>query len=207
MTEKDLLADPDYHLLLMLPHDDIFPFVQDQVESRTVTMRIYFGINILILLAMILFSVMDTLLEKIGWVDILKQAGLGTLLVLTLLIPVHELIHALAYKIVGAPRVSFGVNWRMFYFYAVADGFVIGRRSFAFVGLAPFFVITIACLCGIFFAPVLIKWLLWGVLLMHTGACAGDFAMMSFYERNKGYAEILTFDDVRQKRSYFYVKN
>lgn len=206
MTVEKLQNDTSFQLLLMLRHDEILGFVQDEFSSRTWSMRLYILLNFLLLAVIVVFAVLDIRNALIGWDKLLGYFSLGILLVFTLLIPLHEGIHGLAYKLVGAPRVSYGVNWKKFYFYAVADKFVIDRNSFIFIALAPFFVITLLIVAIFFMAFVEMKWVLWGVLFMHTAACAGDFAMVSFYEKYRECEEMVTFDDVKENISFFYVK-
>jgi hypothetical protein len=170
-------------------------------------MRVYLLFNLLLLFVLLLLAYQDVQKDLMSWGLMLKSFGLGTLLVFTVLIPVHEVIHGLAYRLMGAPKVSYGVNWRKFYFYAVADHFVVGRKPFFIVALAPFAFVSVLAIVLTFFVPVELKGVLFSVLLMHSGACAGDFAMVGFYEQHQHYSEILTFDDVNRKISYFYVKD
>ncbi|MDX1939663.1 MAG: DUF3267 domain-containing protein, partial [Saprospiraceae bacterium] len=137
--------------------------------------------------------------------NIINYTLIGFGLTLTILIPVHEALHGLAYKILGAPKVAFGGNLRQFYFYAVADRFVIGKSGFRILALTPFIVISMISIMGILLMSVKMQWMLWGVLLMHTGACAGDFGLLGFYKRHQG-SEIFTFDDVKEKVAYFFQK-
>lgn len=207
MTSEQLQQDPSYNLLLMLPHDDLLPFLQEQINAKSKTMRYFLAFNALLIAGMAVIAVLDVRQGHIGWAGILKNFGLGTLLVFTILIVVHEGIHGLAYKLAGAPEVSFGVSWRKFYFYAVANKFIVGHKSFLLIALAPFLVISAGVIGGLFFADVWFKWVLLTILFMHTGACAGDFAMLAFYEKHRHLGRILTFDDVDKKISYFYVKD
>ena len=206
MTIKDLHNDPSFTLLLMLPHDEIMPFVENQIKSKTATIRTYFGLNILLAAIIILIATLDIWKDRASLWEVLEYFGLGSLLVFVVLIPVHEGLHGLAYKLTGAPKISFGANWRMFYFYAVADQFVADKKSFIFIALLPFAVISILIIPSLFFVALTMKWILLGVLFMHTAACVGDFAMLSFYEQNRQAKELLTYDDVSQKRSFFYVR-
>ena len=206
MTIKDLHNDPSYTLLLMLPHDEIMPFVENQIKSKTATIRLYFALNILLAATVLLIATLNIWQNRIGFWEVLEYFGMGSLLVFIVLIPIHEGLHGLAYKITGAPKISFGANWRMFYFYAVADQFVANKKSFIFIALLPFAIISILIVPFLFFVALAIKWILLGVLFMHTAACVGDFAMLSFYEQNRHAKELLTYDDVSQKRSYFYVR-
>lgn len=207
MTTEQLQQDSSYNLLLMLPHDDLLPFLQEHLNFRSKTMRYYLILNMLILAGMAVTAVFDVRYSIISWGGILKYFGLGTLLVFTLLIAVHEGIHGLAYKIAGAPEVSFGVSWRKFYFYAVANKFIVNHTSFLLIALAPFVVISAGAIGGLFFADVWLKWVLLSILFLHTGACAGDFAMLAFYEKHRHLGKILTYDDTEKKISYFYVKD
>jgi hypothetical protein len=206
MTVQELEQHPAYHPLLVLDYRELLPFIQEQFSHRTASIRAYLAFNVVLLLGMVFFAWIDVANGKISWGGCARWAGLGTLLVFTVLIPLHEGLHGFAYKIVGAPKVSYGVNWQKFYFYAVADRFVLNRRAFLFVGLLPFIVVSALAIAWMFLAPVHIKWMLAAILFMHTGACAGDFALVSFFERHKTYKELLTFDDVEKKLSYFYVK-
>jgi hypothetical protein len=207
MTSEQLQQDPSYNLLLMLPHDDLLPFLQEQISARSKTMRYFLALNALLIAGMAVIAVLDVRQGLIGWSGILKNFGLGTLLVFTILIAVHEGIHGLAYKMAGAPEISFGVSWRKFYFYAVANKFIVNHTAFLLIALAPFAVISAVVIGGLFFADVWMKWVLLTILFMHTGACAGDFAMLAFYEKHRHLGKILTFDDVDKKISYFYVKD
>jgi len=207
MTTEQLQQDPSYNLLLMLPHDDLLPFLQEQLTGRTLTIRYYILLNVLIVAGMAVIAVMDIRSGVIDWDEIFKGFGLGTLLVFTVLIALHEGIHGVAYKLAGAPRVSFGVSWRKFYFYAVADKFIVSHKAFLLIALAPFVVISTGAIIGLFYTEDTLKWVFMGILLIHTGACAGDFAMLAFYEKHRHLGKILTFDDVAKKMSYFYLKD
>ncbi|GAB4243995.1 MAG: hypothetical protein Kow0027_03470 [Saprospiraceae bacterium] len=204
-SPETLQNDPRYELLLVIRHDDLMPFLEEYLFSRHPVMRLFWTINALILVAAIAAAFKDTGQGLISWGALIRQFILGVLLLLSVGIVLHEGIHGLAYKISGAPRVSFGVNWRWFYFYAIADRFVIGRKKFYFVALAPFVVITLAIIAGLFYADVETKWVLWSVLLFHTGACAGDIAILTFYLKYQHFPDLLTFDDRFEGKSYFYL--
>jgi putative zincin peptidase len=206
MSVDELQQNPAYHLLLVLRHDEIIPFVQEHLPGRTAAMKFFWGAHIALLACMTVVAFGDVNSGAMGWGTILRQFAIGFILTLPALIILHEAIHGLTYKLAGAPKVSFGVNWRMFYFYAVAGNYVVSRRQFIFIGLAPFVAVTSAAITALFFTSPPLNWILWGVLLMHTGACAGDFALLGFYEKHRQYPEMLTFDDVENKTSWFYVR-
>lgn len=203
MDVAELRNEEHYTLLLQLNHDEILPFVQEEFSHRTGVLRFYFGLNGAILLYMVGLAIWQVAQGMTGIGTILQYTGLGFVVSLTLLIPVHEGIHGLAYKLVGAPRIAFGGSLKRFYFYAVADRFVLGPDQFRFVALAPFVVINALAFAATFYVSLNYQWLCWGVLLMHTGACAGDFGMLSFYARQED-REVYTYDIVEEKVTYFY---
>lgn len=203
MTVEELRGDGRFECWLVLRHDELLPFVQEEFSRRSFILRFYILLNILLLLLMLVLGAWQAHQGLITAGAIIRYSTLGLALALTVLVPVHEAIHGLAYKLVGAPRVQFGADIRKFIFYALADHFVVGRPAFRLVALAPFAAISFCVLCCIFFVPLTYQWLLLGVLLMHTGACAGDFAMLSFFRRYRD-KEIYTYDDVPNRVSYFF---
>ncbi len=205
MTVDQLRQDQSYKPLLVLELDQLLGFVREHLRLNTVVSRFYFALNVAVLAALVFFGETDIQSGQIRWASLLQNFGLGTFLVVTVGIPLHEGLHGLAYKFAGAKKVTYGGNWRKFYFYAVADQFVVTRKRFIYIALAPFLIINLAALVAVFFVSTEITWLLFGVLWMHIVACAGDVALLSFYEQHRHYRELLTFDEVARKRSYFYV--
>lgn len=138
------------------------------------------------------------------WGDVLKYFGNGCAITF-LLIPPHEILHGIAYKLCGAKKVSYKANWRKLYFMAVADKFVTFRKQFYFIALLPVTLISIIMLIAAYFASPTgqIMWLTVG--LVHASMCAGDFGLMSFFAENK-HREVVTYDDVENEISYFYTR-
>lgn len=197
-----LFEDERYVQIAELPYSEMVPFVQQEFGERTPLIRFFIALNLLILVLMIVFAIIQVSLGQISVWKVIGYAFLGGTVVFAVLVPIHEALHGLAYKLSGAHSIAFGANLRQFYFYAVADKFVIGKNAFRFVALLPFFVITTLLIILLWLVPVGWQWILWGVLLMHTGGCAGDFGMLSFYNRHEG--ELYTFDDVKNKVAYFF---
>lgn len=205
--QPDMLQnDPNYELLLVIEHSNLMPFLENYLFSKHRLMRMFWAYNILLFVALVIFAYNDIRNGHIGWTTLLQQFGWGIFLLFTVGIVIHEGIHGLAYKLCGAPKVNFGVNWKRLYFYAIADRFVIDRRQFIFVALAPFVVITLVTIIGILFSDVETRWVLWSVLFFHTNACAGDFAILTFYAQYQTFPNLLTYDDQSDGKSYFYLK-
>jgi hypothetical protein len=205
MTVAQLHDHPDYELWLELKHREIMPFVQEEFSRKSPLLQAYLYFNLLLVLGMAVLMGWHTYQGYISVGKALLYWGLGVAAVLTILIPVHEGIHGLAYKLVGAPRVRYGADLSKFIFYAMADRFVVTSRHFYIVAMAPFVVLGILALLPIFYVSLNYQWFCWGVFLMHTGACAGDFAMLSFYLRHQD-EDLHSYDDVEKGVSFFYRK-
>jgi len=206
LTVEELKQNPAYHLLLVLRHDEILSFLREHLMGGTVAMKSFWGALLLLLAGMTAVALGDVNSGVMGWCTIFRQLASGYIVSMPALVVLHEAIHGLAYKLAGAPKVSYGANWRMLYFFAVAGNYVVNRRKFVFIGLAPFVTVTSVTIVALFFTSSQLNWVLWGVLLMHTGACAGDFALLGFYEKYRHFSELFTFDDVANKTSYFYAR-
>jgi hypothetical protein len=203
MTVAQLRDHPDYELWLELKHHEIMPFVQAEFSRQSPLLRAYLYFNLFLLLGMAALMGWQVYHGQVALGKALQCWALGMVAVLTILIPVHEGIHGLAYKLVGAPRVRYGADLSKFIFYAMADHFVVASRHFYIVAMAPFVVLGIFALLPIFYVSLNYQWFCWGVLLMHTGACAGDFAMLSFYLRHRD-EDLRSYDDVQQGVSFFF---
>jgi hypothetical protein len=122
----------------------------------------------------------------------------------SVLIVIHELLHGIALKLVGAKQVTFGGYLQKFIFYAEADRFVINRKQFAFIALTPLFTVKLITLIAIlfFFNHPFFYFLIF-VMSAHSLFCAGDIGLLSVFYKNKN-SEIFTFDVKAEKTSYFY---
>ncbi len=197
----DKLPSLGYELLDHLDHADLQPFVQRQLKLWN-PVTISFMIAILLCFALLVLE-----FYRLGTGDQYSIAEgmsflFAGLLVALALIPIHEYIHIVAYRAMGARDTSFEAVWKKFYFLAIAHLFVANRRQFTVVALAPFTVISLLLLVGIAYLPQGWSLTLSGGLLMHTLMCSGDFGLLSYFaaQRDK---HVLTYDDKENKVSYF----
>jgi hypothetical protein len=198
------LAKEGYTLLDKLEHNELIPFIKTYSKKKTKAARGFTLLNITFLA--ILSALIGFNLAK-GTLSIntaILNFSYGILMSF-LLIPKHELIHALAYKSQGANQTSYDANWKKFYFMAMADKFVANRNEFMIVALAPFLAITTIFIIGLLLASIPWSVTFASVILAHTAFCSGDFALLSYFEFHKDKA-IVTFDDKANKISYFYSK-
>lgn len=122
-----------------------------------------------------------------------------------LLIPLHEYIHALAYRYVGATNTSYDMNLRKFYFMAMADRFVASAKNLTLVLLAPFVVISILSLSIALVVSGNWTFFPLGVFFTHAMFCSGDFGMLNYLQTHQD-TELYTYDDKAKGESYFYAK-
>lgn len=124
----------------------------------------------------------------------------------TILVVIHELLHGIAIKLTGAPKVSYGANIKKFIFYAEADKYVMNRNQFAFIALTPLVTVKLITLIGIllyFNHPAVFALSI--IMCAHSLFCAGDISLLSVFFGDKDF-ETYTFDVRSEKKSYYYRK-
>ena len=119
-----------------------------------------------------------------------------------IILPIHELLHAAAYRLSGARDIRWDYSLRMAAVWVTAHRFVATGRPFVFVALAPFVVINAALIAAAIVFPKLAVFLLF-VLLWHLHGSIGDWSLLNFIwlHRERGF---WTFDDAEAGKSYFY---
>jgi len=198
------LTQQGYSLLDKLDHSELVPFVRMYIRKRTKFSVLYYFCNIASVALIVFYFIKYNGSPgfSIGKGFSYMSYGLAFTL---LLIPLHEFIHALAYKSQGAKQTSYDMHLKKFYFLAMADKFVANKREFQIVALAPFVIISSSAIVGLFFAAPLWSFAMLGILLMHTACCSGDFAMLSYFDFHNDIS-VVTYDDKENKVSYFYAK-
>lgn len=185
-----------------LGHQEMIGFVQMELRKlKTPLIFVFWLLNILILLGLtgLLLYFPVSLSEAV------RNTSLG-IAFFFVLIPLHELIHGIIYKICGARHVSYHANPRKLVFYALADRFVVCYPRFMLIAFGPFIVITTGLLFLIFQGGAFWAWFGWGALLMHTSGCAGDFALASYFFVNRR-RQPLTYDIKDEAITVFLLRN
>ena len=206
LTPEDLQNNSSFELLSEVSHQNLREFVVEQIKREKYIIRFYsayqgimLGILIYIITRSVVFSVK-------GQPEKLLSIGLAMLFSFTALIIIHELLHALAYLLTGARKISFGVILKKFVFYALADRQVIAPRAFHIVALAPFVVVKLVCLVVIFATgDIQLRYFFMTIMCLHSLFCAGDMAMLAFYNLHRG-KEIYNFDNRSEGKTYFYIR-
>lgn len=196
------LSDNGYVLIDSLGHNELVPFIQIYMKKRTKYSILYYLCNIFVFGLAGYYFTEGYNLPEYSFGSRFTHFSIGLAIALAL-IPLHEYIHVLAYKSQGATKTSYDANLKKFYFMALADKFVANKKEFEVVALAPFLTIT-TILTALFFITNS-NWTLTiiGTLLAHTAMCSGDFGLLSYFEYNKN-RQVVTYDDVENKVSYFY---
>lgn len=135
-------------------------------------------------------------------VPVVGQIAIGVIGLFLIVLPLHEGIHALFFKILGARQVGFGYSKKGMMVYAYAQRFVMTLRETALVAAMPFIFITFALGGLLIFLPSLrAAWII--LLLLHTLGCMGDFILIAHAWKNRK-AGMYTYDDLNEKRTYFF---
>jgi hypothetical protein len=206
LRPEDLQTGEEFELLQEVSHQNLKEFIVEQISTRNRVIGIYSVYQILLMLIFAFFFTRSLVYLLKGHHEPFLYVGLAILFSFTLLIVIHELIHAIAYLLTGSRRISFGFIPRKFIFYALADRQVIATKDFFAVALAPFVAVKMICLAGIAF--------FWGdtpayffatIMCLHSLFCAGDIAMLAFY-RIHNDKEIYNFDVQSEGKTYFYIR-
>jgi hypothetical protein len=202
--QPEELESKGYIQLESLNHQELIPFVQTYIKKPTKAVFAFVGINVFFLIAIAFWFVKSGDWEGFKIINGINYISMGFAIAFAL-IPIHEFIHVLAYQSQGAKNTSYDANWKKLYFMALADKFVANGREFRVVALAPFITITVIGLILLPFVGQLWSFAVLGALFVHTACCAGDFALLSYFEFNKD-KEVVTYDDTSTGISYFYGK-
>lgn len=203
-TLEELRNSGRYELLHELEHQQVKEFVLRQIASGSRLIRYFSVYQGLMILTGLFFITRTVILAFRGNLLPLYYILGAIFFTFTLLILVHELLHALAFKLTGAKRVSIGAYLKKFIFYAEADLHVLNRKQFTLVALTPFVVVKLLSAAGIILSlgnPLMYFWIF--MMCIHSLFCAGDIGMLDyFYHYNEG--AIYTVDVKKEKKSYFY---
>jgi cellulose synthase/poly-beta-1,6-N-acetylglucosamine synthase-like glycosyltransferase len=122
-----------------------------------------------------------------------------------MILPIHEWIHGLTYKAMGAESVGYGFSLKAGMVYAYAQNFVCNMSQLLRVAIMPFAILTPLMIVGIFLLPAY-KIHLSVCLLIHTMACIGDFGLIYVARKYKDQ-NMYTYDDIKNERmTYYYQK-
>ena len=187
-------------VVLRLRHDaDIAAQLRPWLFRRAPVQIAYWACNAAALCAVAL----------IGWnapdrVVAYSQACLGMVIAYALLLPLHELLHAVAYRLLGYRRIAITYRWRTLTAFCTADGATLSGSRFAFVCLAPSIVINPLLLAAVATSAGPLQLLCAGALLLHLAAVSGDIALVGIVWQFR-HRLLRTRDDLERGESLFWV--
>lgn len=206
LTPEDLRKGDQFELLAEVEHSQIKQFILDQITPEIRLVRWFSAYQVAMIALFVFLLVKAILLAARAMNDALLWIGLSVVFSFTVLIVLHELLHALAYWFTGARKLKVGAIWKKFVFYVVADRQVIDARSFRLVAYAPLVGLKLLCLAlGLFFWSSPSAYFFFSIMCIHSLFCAGDVAMLAFYQIHAD-REIYNYDDVATGKSFFYVR-
>ncbi len=206
LRPEDIVGNDDFELLAEVEHSKIKEFVMDQVMNEKNLVKTY-GIYQIAMMALLLFVLAKSIIQLTrGISEPILAIGASILFSVTLLVIIHELIHAVAYWLTGSKNLSVGAIWRKFIFYVAADRQVIDFPSFRIVALAPFITVKLATIIlTIAFWSSPLAYFYLSIMCLHSLFCGGDIAMLAFYYIHHD-KEIYNFDDLKTGRTFFYIR-
>jgi hypothetical protein len=206
LTPEDLKNEHEFELLTEVSHNNLKEFILEQIREEKQIIRIYSVYQVVLMLLFAFLLTRSIVIAIKGHPEALVNVILSLLFSFTFLILIHELLHALAFWICGARKISFGYIPKKFIFYALADQQVIQSKSFHFVALTPFITVKLICIIGaIVYCNENLIYFFLSVMCLHSLFCAGDIALLAFYRLQKG-KEIFNFDDRKEGKTYFYIR-
>jgi hypothetical protein len=198
-TIEDLNDPEKFELFASVDQSRIKEFVLRQVMTDKKIIPIYMIYQTLLFLTGIFFFTRAIILTYRGdFIYLFISIG-AILFSLTLLVATHELLHGIALKLAGAPKVTFGGILKKFIFFSEAENFIMGKRSFLFVAFTPFIVVQLITIYGIiiwYSAPLLYFFLT--VMVIHSFFCSGDVALVTIFYRFPG-RDTFTYDSGEEK--------
>lgn len=194
----------NYSLKDKLTHSELHKFLNEKLKLGKKWFFYFYMIILISPLGIISYTITKNLITKeLSVINCLFYSFLGVLIAI-IFIPIHELIHYIAYKISGAKSVSFFSNFKKFYFATIADKFVTNLSEFTFIALLPFTVVLVGTLISFPFLTLEFQITSLIFLFIHNIFCSGDFTLLNFMASNKG---MVTYDVKDKSETYFFIKN
>jgi len=203
--ERDVIhfeQNKDYKKILELEFGEMIPFVLAQIKRKSMISLFYAGINLGLLICFLYALISGVTTGVTIWSRIFGQSIGGIIAGSFLIVPLHELIHGFAYKLLGARKIYFGADMQQFIFYVTVDRYPVSRRQLYFLAMLPFALINLAAVL------ILLLWapqhslFIFLLLLSHNIMCIGDFAVVNYVYHVPG--NVYSYDVVSEKKSYFF---
>ena len=201
---EELQNNEKFVLIAKLNHKQIKEFVLEQLSEGGKLVKMFMIYQIFMIITGIFFVTRSIFLALQNFLAPVYFTLAALFFSVTLLVVIHELLHGIAIKLTGAPKVNYGAYFKKFVFYAEADQYVLNSKQFSFIALTPLAVVKLITGFGILlFYNTPIFYFLIFVMCAHSLFCAGDIGLLSIFHRF-GNQKVYTYDVKSEKTSYYY---
>jgi hypothetical protein len=199
-TIRELEDETAYEKVLTLSYSDLAPFVIGSLKSRTTPMIIiWIAVAVSAFLTVWFWPGIHNKVDR----GIIMGLVTGLVIVPLLLVPLHEGLHLIPYRLAGARDIRIGADLRQGVIYVTAHRFVAGLCLFTIVAFLPFIMISAGMAVLISVCSPWWQWALSLSLFAHTTMCAGDAALLAFMW-GFNHRNVFTWDDADAREAYFY---
>ena len=138
---------------LPIDYQEVLHWKVTEKRSRVITLNIL-GVLLFVIFGLVFSNLAVSLGKLRGFRFGLNEIG-AVLIAIVMTFILHELTHGLFMQIFGA-RPKYGILWKQMMFYATSPGYAYHRNNYVVIALAPFAIISIIVVLGM--------WLLQGTL-------------------------------------------
>lgn len=204
---EDLESDMHFELVEAVPYSKMKQFIVQEIRHKTFLLKLYSIVQILAFLFLIGTVILLIIRNRNHLLESNETYAflIGLIFSFTLLIPIHELIHAAAFLLIGKRKIHFGANLKRFMFYAGADRQVLSRKEITWVALGPLLINLLLLLLFIMVSEPSVRVFTATLFFTHLFFISGDITIISFFERHRPM-ELYTFDDRSQEKTFYYKK-
>ena len=203
LNYTELENNSRYKKILDISHEELIIFVSEHIRPDNLPMQLFYLSNLPVLGYIFYKLYVILFVNPLNWLYLISVILLSFFLFAIVVIPLHEFLHAVAFKILGAKKVSIHAQWSRMLFYAIADKFVMNSKEFIFLALTPFVVINLGLIYSMCYLHGELKVMATVFLFFHLTGCIGDFALLGYLYKNR-HKTILNYDDKELEKSYFY---
>lgn len=202
---RELWDEARYRKVLEIQHEDISNFIAGQLQPNNFTMQFFYAFNIILIVSFLLSVCKDIGVVSFSFFSALLVFLAGIPLFLILLVPLHEMLHALVFFFLGTRKVRIVPRWEKLMVYAIADKFVLNFKELVFLALTPFVLINIGLIVLLFVISGVWKYAVWSALFFHATGCIGDFALLGYLSHNNP-SKTVNYDDFSEQKTFFFEK-
>ncbi|NJO68814.1 MAG: DUF3267 domain-containing protein [Bacteroidetes bacterium] len=126
-TINELKQEQGYRLIKTVPFENLLTFLFENMKPDSRTMAFFYFFLLLCSLSVFFFLIQPGFtFGQTFWLGLA-----GFISSFTILVPLHELLHGLAFRIFGARKLKYGKDLKQMMFYVTVDHFVLNRKEFS----------------------------------------------------------------------------